>query len=185
MTTVEPQIYGVDIALAPTGDLVVNAAGGLTALGGVEVMAQALQLRLRTALGDLALHPTYGSNLPVGGKMNPEAVAASVNGELVRMVSADPRISSAVVSSVNAPPSENPNAVQIGVKCVLAGGESFSVSGLPAEARVSEVSFSGSLESESGLSSFEEQPFFADEEQAREIQSESELESIINDLPGE
>jgi hypothetical protein len=176
--------YGVDLAIGPSGDLVVNSAGALALVGDVQVMAQALQLRVRTALGDLALHPTYGTELPVGGKMDPMAVAAALNGQLAQAVSNDPRIQSATVTGVEYPVSGNATAVVLEVTVLLAGGEQFTVSGLPAEVRVGEVTQTGNVSGESGLSSFEEQPYFADEEATAEIEAESELQSLVNDLTG-
>lgn len=176
--------YGVDVAMGPNGDLVVDSAGGLATVGNVQVMAQALQLRLRTALGDLALHPGYGSTLPIGAKMDPAAVAASLNGELARMIVSDPRFKSAVITSVEWPASGNPSAVALTAKIVLAGGETFEVEGLPGSARVGEVTYESSIEGESGLTPFEEQPYFASESALPQIEAESELESLINDLPG-
>jgi hypothetical protein len=176
--------YGVDLAIGPSGDLVVNSAGALALVGDVQIMAQALQLRVRTALGDLALHPTYGTDLPVGGKMDPMALAAALNGQLAQAVSNDPRIQSATVMGVEYPVSGNATAVVLEVTVLLAGGEQFAVAGLPAEVRVGEVTQTGNVQGESGLSPFEEAPYFADEEATAEIEAESELQSLVNDLTG-
>jgi hypothetical protein len=181
----EPEnIYGVDLAMGPSGDLVINSAGALTAVGGVQVVAQALLLRIRTALGDLALHPAYGLNLPTGGKMEPVAVAAALNGGLSRAVANDPRIQSATVSNVEWPANATPTAIALEVTVTLAGGQQFAISGLPAEVRVGEVSYTGNSQGESGLTPFEEAPYFADEETTVAIERESEIESLTNDLGG-
>lgn len=180
----EPNIYGVDIAMGPSGDLVVNSAGDLTAVGNVQVVAQALQLRLRTAVGDLALHPDYGTNLPVGGKMDPVAVAAALNGELAQAIVDDPRLKSATVTGVEWPASGNSTAVSLTVLVILSGGAEFEVAGLPSEVRVGEVSEDGNVEGGSDLTPFEEQPYFAAEDVTKEIEGESELESLVNDLTG-
>jgi len=179
----EENIYGVDIAMGPNGDLVINAAGDLQTIGNVAVVAQALQMRLRTALGDLALHPSYGTDMPVGSKMDPSAVAAALNGELQTTIADDPRMRSAVITGVEWPASGDFSAVSLTVQVVLAGGEEFEVSGLPAEVRIGEVTLEGTVIGESGLSPFEEQPYFADEEATTQIEGESELESLVNDLP--
>ncbi len=176
--------YGVDIGMGPSGDLLVNSAGALAVVGEVQVMAQALQMRLRTALGDLALHPTYGIDLPIGSKMDPVAVAAALNGELAQAVQNDPRIQKATVTGVEWPASGEPAAVALEVTVLLAGGEQFAVSGLPAEVRVGEVSYTGTVEGESGLTPFEEQPYFADEETTKAIEEEAEIENLVNDLTG-
>jgi hypothetical protein len=176
--------YGVDLAISPSGDLVVNSAGSLATVGETQVMAQALQMRLRTALGDLPLHPTYGIDLPIGAKMDPVAVAAALNGELAYAVQNDPRIQKATVTGVEWPASGEPTAVSLEVTVLLAGGEQFAVSGLPAEVRVGEVSYTGNVQGESGLTPFEEQPYFAGEEATKEIEAESEIESLVNDLTG-
>jgi phage baseplate assembly protein W len=177
-------IYGVDIAIGPTGDLIVNSAGDIATVGNVQVVAQALQLRLRTALGDLPLHPEYGTSLPTGAKMDPIAVAAAVNGELAVTVKDDPRLRSATVTGVEWPASGDPTALSLTVNVVLAGGEEFEVAGLPSEARIGEVTPGSNVEGESGLSAFEEQPYFADEQTTAQIEGESEIESLVNDLPG-
>jgi phage baseplate assembly protein W len=179
----ESNIYGVDVAMGPTGDLVVNAAGDLAAVGNVAVVAQALQLRLRTALGDLTLHPSYGTNLPIGSKMDPSAVAATLNSELAVTITDDPRIRSATVTNVEWPVSGNSTAMALSVTVVLAGGETFEVAGLPAEVRIGEVTLEGNVIGESGFSPFEEAPYFADEPATEQIEGESELDSLINDLP--
>jgi hypothetical protein len=180
----EANEYGVDLAMGPSGDLVVNSAGALAAVGDVQVMAQALQMRIRTALGDLALHPTYGIDLPVGGKMDAVAVAAALNGELSQAVTNDPRMQKATVTNVEWPASGQVTAVLLEVTVLLAGGEQFAVSGLPGEVRLGEVTYTGNVEGESSLTPFQEQPYFADEETTREIEAESELESLVNDLTG-
>jgi hypothetical protein len=177
-------IYGVDLAIGPSGDLVVDSAGSLALVGDVLVMAQALQLRISTALGDLVLHPGYGSTLPIGSKMDSAAVAAALNGMLSEMVSHDPRFKSAVVTGVEWPASGEPTAIALTVKCVLAGGEEFEVEGLPGNVRVGEVTLNGNVEGESGLSPFEEQPYFATDTAGPQIEGESEVESLVNDLPG-
>lgn len=179
----ESNIYGVDVAMGPSGDLVVNSAGDLTAVGNIAVVAQALQMRLRTALGDLTLHPSYGTDLPVGGKMDPSAVAAQLNGELEVMIADDPRMRSATVVSVEWPSTGTAAAVAIGVQVVLTGGESFEVTGLPAEVRIGEVTEEGNVIGGTDLSPFEEQPYFADEEQTKQIEEEAEIDSLVNDLP--
>ena len=176
--------YGVDLAIGGDGDLAVNSAGGLTTIGEYQVMAQALQLRIRTALGDLALHPTYGTDLPTGSKMDPTAVAAALNGELAQAIVNDPRIQSATVTGVEYPASGNPTAVSLEVTVLLAGGEQFAVSGLPGEVRLSEVTLTGNVSGESDLSPFEEQPYFAGEDETREIEDESEVNSLVNDITG-
>lgn len=74
--------YGIDVRLGDDGDLVVDRAGGLVFVGGAENVAHALTLRLKTAPGDLALHPDYGSTLPelVGAKQDPGIVEAQARG---------------------------------------------------------------------------------------------------------
>lgn len=178
----EPNNYGVDLAISPEGDFVVNSAGALSVVGNVAVMAQALQLRLKTALGDLPLHLDYGTDLDIGGKMDPTAVAAALNGELALMVKNDPRFESAVITGVEWP-AGTPDGVALAVKVKLAGGEQFEATGLPAEVRIGEVTLEGTIEGESGLTPFEEQPYFAGESESEEIAEESAIESLVNDLP--
>jgi hypothetical protein len=187
MSEPEANPYGVDLAIGASGDLVINSAGALTAVGRVQVMAQTIQLRLRTALGDLALHPLYGSNPPIGAKMNPEALAANLNGELQRMVLADPRFQSATIQEVQSPINEDSTAMRVSVLCVLSGGKQFTVEGLPVEARVTEVQ-QVTIETAGGeadLESVEEEAFFADESEAREIAEEQRLQELINGIAAE
>lgn len=183
----QPQnIYGVDLAMSTTGDLVVNSAGSLTVLGGVDVTAQAILLRLSTALGDLPLHPGYGSTLPIGSKVDVTGLVAAMNSELAEMTGNDPRFRSAKVLNASWPVGTNTSAIQLEVKVTLAGGETFTVSGLPAEARVSEVSLTTAGEGDGPtLTPLDEQEYFADETEAAEIASGSAVQSLVNDLEPE
>ena len=179
----EPNNYGVDLAMGPLGDLVVTSAGDLATVGAVQVVAQALLLRFRTAVGELPLHPQYGTELPIGSKMDATAVAAALNGELAVIIQDDPRIRSAVITEVEWPEDGNYTAMAISVLVTTAGGETFEATGLPAEVRVGQVTLEGNVVGESELTPFEEQPYFAGETQTEEIEAESEIDSIVNDLP--
>lgn len=101
--------YRVDIGITDGGDLDVLGTGGLALRTGPANAAQALVLRLRTARGDLPLHPEYGSMLEqrlTGAKADPVLATSQVNLELREAISADPRFAAAtniVVGAASAP----------------------------------------------------------------------------------
>lgn len=174
----EPNVYGVDVAMGPSGDLVVNTAGSLVAIGDFEVCAQALLLRLRTGLGDLLLHPSYGIDLPIGSKMDEASIASTVNGTLQDITKNDPRFQRATVVGLQPLPNE-PTGIQVEVEVVLVGGVTLKVQGLPSEARVAEVSTTGSESGESDLNPPEEEEFFSGEGSAGETNALNQINSIV------
>ena len=182
--SVEQNIYGVDLAMNPNGDLAVSAAGDLGTVGETQVMAQALMLRIRTQPGDLTLHPEYGMDLPVGGKMDPVATGAELNGKLAQVVKGDPRLRRATVTNVSWPANGNYTALVLTVTVELAGGVLIELTGLPSELRSSEAVYGTGPEGEAGLFGLEEQPYFATDEGEVQIIEESAIERLVNDLPG-
>lgn len=126
-------LYGVDIALTPTGDLAVTPSGALGLTSGPDTCVQALVLFVRASPGDLPLHPTYGTRINerlVGAKANFDAIRALAIGDLRQLLENDPRFLSA--TPVDVVPVQAPHGVGalVRVSVQLAAGEELDVADL-------------------------------------------------------
>lgn len=121
-----PDIYGTDVLLSDAGDFSVTPAGQLALISGPMNPAQALVNRLRTAPGELPLHPDYGNALArsvVGTKTNdPTLVVSHVNTELRNVMEADQRFLKAENIVATQDPAD-PSRTGVYVELVLAGGD--------------------------------------------------------------
>jgi phage baseplate assembly protein W len=98
--------WGVDVLVRDDGDLVIGANGDLMRISGPENLVQALKMRLRTVMGELPLHPRYGSRLNseyIGQKNVPEfAINSELQTELSELVTEDPRFIRATITNAGA-----------------------------------------------------------------------------------
>lgn len=128
------QLYGIDLRIDNDGDLVVGSNGDLILVEGAECVAQALMLRLRTALNSLPMHPEYGSALMtrlVGLKMaDPALVLALVNTETRKLIASDRRFVAVISAEVTSDPAAQTLAIPLSLR--LAGGDALQVPDLMA-----------------------------------------------------
>lgn len=183
--------HGVDLAISATGDLVVNASGALTAVSGPYNCAQALSVRMRTAPGELPLHPAYGSNVAamfVGAPMNVAALVLQMNADLQQMLAEDVRFRTAKVTSWAAPASaQYPSGVQVAVTAVLAGGEQVSLENVtepsPSDVTVPQPITPG-IDPTLTYDPMAQAEFFASEPEFDQLLDLNTLQAIVNDTPG-
>lgn len=182
MSTIEElDPYGTDLALSPSGDLIVNSAGSLSATGGVNVLAQAIWLRSLTTPGELVLHPDFGLEHPIGSKMNPAALGAVVSSELAAIPSHDPRFQSVELKNVETPVLGDTDAVALNIRATAVDGTTLDISGLPGEVRVTEVT---PAQEEGPLAELEEELDFGTEEEGSELADFNATQSLIDDMEG-
>lgn len=135
--------YGIDIALTDDGDVVVTPAGQVGLIGGPANCIQAVTGRVRTIVGELPLHPEYGSAFPthkfIGRKLlDTLPIETEARRELNILLAEDPRfIAANGVQAIQDP--NQPQTVQVKAALVLVGGQVVRIADLAAP-RVDEIS---------------------------------------------
>jgi phage baseplate assembly protein W len=181
--------YGVDLAIDPSGDLRVTASGSLGMVAGPDNCAQAVFLRLKTSVGELALHPNYGSQMDdlVGSKQNPAGLLAAMNSDLRSIVSDDPRFVTAKIIQVQAPAvSGQVGSTQLGVQAQLFGGERVTLENTsdPSPSDVTLPTPSDpSLDPTLTWDPTSEREFFADGSELDTLNNLNTVQSMIDDYP--
>jgi len=93
-------LLGSDYFLDPaSGECVIGPNGDYLAVNGLYLLAQDLGIRLRTEVGELALHPSYGfgKGKVIGrGQGLSDLVALELRNDVVTALFADPRVSDVV-----------------------------------------------------------------------------------------
>ena len=84
--TTDLQLYGIDIYIDDSGDIKLTPQDEFKTIEGTNNLIQAIIVRLKTVLNELALHPNYGSELEtvIGSKSN--VTILSIIKQLVRKV---------------------------------------------------------------------------------------------------
>jgi len=84
--TTDLQLYGIDIYIDDSGDIKLTPQDEFKTIEGTSNLIQAIIVRLKTVLNELALHPNYGSELEtvIGSKSN--VTILSIIKQLVRKV---------------------------------------------------------------------------------------------------
>ena len=85
-STTDIQLYGIDIYINDNGDIKLTPQDEFKTIEGTNNLIQAIIVRLKTVLNELALHPNYGSELEtvIGSKSN--VTILSIIKQLVRKV---------------------------------------------------------------------------------------------------
>jgi hypothetical protein len=141
--------YGADLQISDAGDLVVTPTGDLALISGPLNCGQALTLRLRTAAGELPLHPDYGSDLDrrlIASRTSDDELAlTSARVLLSKIVRADSRFLAVRDLSTTR---LNASGTQLAIACklALAARDSIAVTSLAAP-RGDEISVTTDLPS--------------------------------------
>lgn len=167
--------YGTDIAFSPSGDLIVNSAGALESVGGLNVLAQALYDRIKTGEGELVLHPEYGISQPIGAKLNHPALVNLLTTELANVPGLDPRFQSVRLKEAPVQPTDG---IALEATVIAAGGTIVAIQGLPGEARIGEVS---PATPETALSSLEEEEAYGEAEPP-ELEEYNATQALVEEL---
>jgi phage baseplate assembly protein W len=184
-----PDPYGVDVAFDTTGDIVVGPSGDLSPSIGPYNVAQAVALRIKTAVGELALWPQYGSSIPrlfVGSKANAATIAARIQAELAKVVQSDPRVVSASLVEYSSPAGGQPDSSQYGVEIQVIGGFRVTLADV-ANPTLQDVTAGIPVDPASDplymVDTLTEQEFFAGDEEFDTLSNIDATASLAADLP--
>lgn len=92
-TEIVNDIYGADLRLDASGNIVVSGSGDLASLEGQDNLVQALNLRLNESLGSRLRLTVYGIRNTVGGAMANSSPIAYITTNIKDTVMQDPRVS--------------------------------------------------------------------------------------------
>ena len=99
-------VMGIDCAL-PKGQLQPDAAGDWLLIAASENLAQALCHRIKTPVGDLLAHPTYGSQVTAMlGLKNIHIIQLMIAGYVRKSLKQDPRVAQIVSVALSVPGDE-------------------------------------------------------------------------------
>lgn len=124
--------FGTDLVVSDEGDLVVWPTGALGVISGPDNAIQALKMRMRTALGDLQQHPSYGSGFHaiIGGKSSRQGITGTAFQEIRRLLAQDDRFLYAEGASVLERQENGAAAYDVGVTLFLVNGDAMLVQSL-------------------------------------------------------
>jgi len=92
------RVFGIDMALSPTSDLLVSASGDVARSYGYDNAVQALRLIVETEKGELEQHLNYGLNVQVGQRITSDTIG-DVRSRIRQAILSDRRFSDASVTT--------------------------------------------------------------------------------------